>query len=70
MYLAQQFGYKVANVPLVLNIPPPKEIFEVDPRRVFGLVIQPQFLKRIRSRRLAGTGVDVDTIGKSSGGLN
>lgn len=70
MYLAQQFGYKVANVPLVLNIPPPLEIFQVDPRRVFGLVIQPHFLKRIRSRRLAGTGVDVETIGKESGSFD
>ena len=70
MYLAQQFGYKVANVPLVLNIPPPKEIFQVDPRRVFGLVIQPQYLKRIRTRRLAGTGVDVETIGKESGSFD
>ena len=70
MYLAQQFGYKVANVPLVLGIPPPKEIFQVDPRRVFGLVIQPQFLRRIRTRRLAGTGVDVDTIGKEAGSFD
>jgi regulator of PEP synthase PpsR (kinase-PPPase family) len=29
MYLAQQFGYKVANVPLVLGIPVPEEIYEV-----------------------------------------
>ncbi|KAJ1485790.1 bifunctional kinase-pyrophosphorylase, partial [Baffinella frigidus] len=53
MYLAQQFGYKVANVPLVLGIPVPEEIFDVDPRRVFCLIIQPQTLKRIRTRRLA-----------------
>jgi len=70
MYLAQQFGYKVANVPLVLNIPPPAEIFEVDPRRVFGLIIQPQYLRRIRTRRLAGTGVDTETIGKSMGSFD
>eukprot|EP00288_Rhodomonas_lens_P005709 CAMPEP_0177736442 /NCGR_PEP_ID=MMETSP0484_2-20121128/25337_1 /TAXON_ID=354590 /ORGANISM="Rhodomonas lens, Strain RHODO" /LENGTH=733 /DNA_ID=CAMNT_0019250123 /DNA_START=197 /DNA_END=2399 /DNA_ORIENTATION=+ len=70
MYLAQQFGYKVANVPLVLNIPPPAEIFKVDPRRVFGLVISPQYLRRIRTRRLAGTGVDTDTIGKNAGSFD
>mmetsp|Transcript_50369 Transcript_50369/g.157313 ORF Transcript_50369/g.157313 Transcript_50369/m.157313 type:complete len:751 (-) Transcript_50369:105-2357(-) len=70
MYLAQQFGYKVANVPLVLNIQPPSEIFEVDPRRVFGLIIQPQYLRRIRTRRLAGTGVDTETIGKSMGSFD
>jgi hypothetical protein len=37
---------------------------------VFGLIIQPQYLKRIRTRRLAGTGVDTETIGKSSGSFD
>ncbi len=47
------FGWKVANVPLVMGIEPPKELFEVDPQRVFGLKITaihliPQRAKRLR----------------------
>jgi regulator of PEP synthase PpsR (kinase-PPPase family) len=34
-------GWKVANVPLIPDIPPPPELFQVDPRRVVGLTIQP-----------------------------
>lgn len=46
------FGWKVANVPLVKGIEPPKELFEVDPERVFGLVISPLQLIEHRKKRL------------------
>lgn len=46
------FGWKVANVPLVKGIEPPKELFEVDPRRVFGLRIGISHLISIRHKRL------------------
>ena len=50
VYLAM-FGWKVANVPLVNGIPPPKELFEVDPKRVFGLHIGlPQLLSHRKKR--------------------
>lgn len=45
-------GYKVANVPLVLNHEPPKELYAVDPRRVFALYIDPETLQQIRQQRL------------------
>ncbi len=51
IYLAQQ-GYKVSNVPLDLTTEPPKELFDVDPTRMFGLMSDPDILKDIRSRRL------------------
>lgn len=38
VYLAM-YGWKVANIPLVLGVPPPAELFEVDSQRVFGLHI-------------------------------
>jgi regulator of PEP synthase PpsR (kinase-PPPase family) len=38
IYMAM-FGWKVANVPLVNGIEPPKELFEIDSGRVFGLNI-------------------------------
>ncbi len=45
------FGWKVANVPLVKGISPPKELFEVDPKRVFGLhVIVPQLIAHRKKR--------------------
>ncbi len=45
-------GYKVANVPLVLDRDPPKELWEVDQRRVFALIIDPDSLEGIRKQRL------------------
>ena len=47
------FGWKVANVPLVNGIDPPKELFEVDPGRVFGLSISINHLISQRHKRLA-----------------
>ena len=40
-YLAQQFGYKMGNVPIVKGIPIARAIFDVDPRKVFGLTMSP-----------------------------
>ncbi len=54
MYLAMQ-GWKVANVPLVMEVPPPPELFTVDPRRVVGLMLQPHQLlihRRWRQERI------------------
>ncbi|MFA9389946.1 MAG: pyruvate, water dikinase regulatory protein [Prolixibacteraceae bacterium] len=45
-------GWKVANIPLVLGIDPPKELFDVDPNRVFGLKISPIQLVSHRVKRL------------------
>ena len=51
MYLAHK-GYKVANVPLVLGIEPPHELYQVDQSRVVGLIIDAKRLVDIRSVRL------------------
>lgn len=51
IYLAQQ-GYKVANVPLDVETNPPKEIYDVDRTRLFGLMTTPDVLVPIRQRRL------------------
>ena len=45
-------GWKVANVPLVLGIPLPKSLFEVDYQRIIGLTIDTDNLIRIRKNRL------------------
>ncbi|MCA9678603.1 MAG: kinase/pyrophosphorylase [Kofleriaceae bacterium] len=59
-YLAQR-GLKVANVPLVLGIDPPEELAQVDERKVFGLIIQPDTLMKIRQARLQYLGMPADT---------
>jgi len=51
-------GWKVANVPLVPSSPPPKELFEVDQRKVVALTIDPSILQRIRANRLEKFGQD------------
>src|SRR5690606_12181182 len=43
-------GWKVANVPLVLNSKIPDELYQIDQRRVVGLTIDPDSLTRIRKR--------------------
>ena len=55
VYMAM-FGWRVANVPLISGIEPPKELFEVDQRRVFGLTIGLSHLISIRHKRLAQMG--------------
>lgn len=55
-YLAHK-GYKVANVPIVLDHPLPDGLFGVDPHRVFALTIGPDALRTIRSSRLRSMGV-------------
>lgn len=50
-FLAHQ-GFKVGNQPLVLDRPPPVQLFEADPERVFALTIDPAVLQRIRTSRL------------------
>jgi len=51
VYLAM-YGWKVANIPLVHGIDAPKELFEVDPQRVFGLSISSGQLISHRMKRL------------------
>jgi regulator of PEP synthase PpsR (kinase-PPPase family) len=51
-------GWKVANIPLVLNTPLPEELFKIDQRRIVGLTIDPTSLIRIRKKRLEKFGQD------------
>ncbi len=59
--LLAQKGFKVANLPLVPNVPQPEEIEQVDPRRVFALQIAPRMLHEIRQARLKTMGVTATT---------
>lgn len=56
MYLANK-NIKVANVPLVPEIPIPKEVFEINPKKIIGLTNTPEKLNRIRQERLKALGL-------------
>ena len=56
MYLAV-LGWKVANVPLVPEVPPPPELFKLDRQRVIGLTIRPDLLIVFREQRYARLGL-------------
>lgn len=51
MYLANK-GIKAINIPLMPEVGVPDELFEVDRKKIFGLVINPLQLIEIRKRRL------------------
>lgn len=56
-YIAHR-GYRVANVPLVREVPLPKELELVDPRRVFGLMVDPDLLVEVRRTRMKHMGME------------
>lgn len=65
------FGWKVANVPLIEGIDPPKELFEIDKNRVFGLNINLNHLVIQRQKRWKNFGnlpnmnyVDSKSVGR------
>jgi len=50
-FLAQQ-GYKVVNIPLMPEVPIPKEIYEIDQNRIVCLTMDSEVLQKIRSARV------------------
>lgn len=61
MYLAHKY-LKAANMPLVPEVDPPKELFTINPKRIFGLTINPEILVAIRKERLKSLGLDSNAI--------
>jgi [pyruvate, water dikinase]-phosphate phosphotransferase / [pyruvate, water dikinase] kinase len=51
-------GHKVANVPIVKGIAPPKELFEINPVKVVGLTINADRLADIRRARVRNLGAN------------
>ena len=54
-------GWKVSNIPLVLNVPPPPELFKIDQKKVVGLTIDLEKLSKIRKNRLEKLGQDLSS---------
>jgi [pyruvate, water dikinase]-phosphate phosphotransferase / [pyruvate, water dikinase] kinase len=55
-YLAHK-SLKVANVPIVPEVEPPRELFQVPPYKCIGLKISPEKLNDIRRERLKALGL-------------
>jgi regulator of PEP synthase PpsR (kinase-PPPase family) len=60
MYLANR-GIRVANLPLVPEVPPPPELHRVPVRKVVGLKISPNKLLAIRKERVRAMRVEEDS---------
>jgi regulator of PEP synthase PpsR (kinase-PPPase family) len=56
IFLAHK-GYKVANLPLVPEVKPPKELFMVPSNRIVSLIMDAEQLLRIRTERLKALGL-------------
>ncbi|WMM23988.1 pyruvate, water dikinase regulatory protein [Tissierella sp. MB52-C2] len=56
MYLANR-NLKVANIPLVIEVNPPKELFNISAKKVIGLTNSPEKLNEIREERLKSLGL-------------
>jgi regulator of PEP synthase PpsR (kinase-PPPase family) len=55
IYLAYR-GWKVANIPIVLDIEPPETLWRLPRRRVAGLVVKPERLMELRQARVERLG--------------
>lgn len=55
MYLSHQ-GWKVVNIPIIKDFELPKELHEIDPKKVIALTIDPETLTTIRRNRLTRLG--------------
>lgn len=54
-------GFKVSNIPLVLDIAPPPELFTVNQKKIVALTIDPSKLQGIRQNRLQKLGQDLSS---------
>ncbi len=59
MYLSLE-GIKTVNVPIVMDVPLPDKLFQIDQRKIFGLTIDADELFRIRKNRLTRLGLSND----------
>jgi regulator of PEP synthase PpsR (kinase-PPPase family) len=56
IFLAHK-GFKVANLPLVPEVKPPNELFQVPANRIVSLIMDAEPLHRIRTERLKALGL-------------
>ncbi len=56
IYLAYR-GFKVANIPIIREVPPPRALRSVDRGKIVGLTISPEKLVDLRGTRLSKLGL-------------
>jgi regulator of PEP synthase PpsR (kinase-PPPase family) len=61
MYLAHHYGMKAANVPIVSGVEPPLALYQINPRKIVGLHIDPYLLQEIRNTRASILGMPNST---------
>lgn len=59
IYLSMR-GWRVANIPIVLGVPPPQTLLEIDQRRIVAVTIDRPYLREIRRNRLQALGQTPD----------
>ncbi|MGX7030866.1 pyruvate, water dikinase regulatory protein [Vagococcus zengguangii] len=60
LFLANK-NLKVANLPIMPQATLPKEIWQVDPKKIVGLTNDPSILNKIRQKRMIAYGLDPNT---------
>ncbi|MBI3589792.1 MAG: kinase/pyrophosphorylase [Candidatus Melainabacteria bacterium] len=58
MYLAQHYGLKAANIPIVSGVELPKKLFQVPSSKIIGLMCDPLILQSFRSTRASSLQMD------------
>ncbi|ADU67292.1 kinase/pyrophosphorylase [Desulfurispirillum indicum] len=51
-FVLAQHGHKVLNIPLIPQVPLSEKLFEVDQNRIVCLIMDPDVLQKVRSKRL------------------
>ncbi|MGX6961837.1 pyruvate, water dikinase regulatory protein [Vagococcus xieshaowenii] len=69
LFLANK-NIKVANLPIVPQSTLPKEIWQVDPKKIVGLTNDPSILNKIRQQRMIAYGLDPDTAYSDINNIN
>lgn len=60
MYMANR-NHKVANLPLIPEVPLPEELNQIDPKKIIGLTTSMESLRDIRKSRLNSLGLKEDS---------
>lgn len=60
MYLANK-SYKVSNLPLIPEVPLPKELDRIPSEKIIGLIGEPERILEIRQSRLQSLGLNGDS---------
>ena len=69
LFLANK-NLKVANLPLVPETHIPKEIYEINPKKIIGLTNDPSVLNEIRRQRMIAYGLNPDTTYSNMDSIN